>query len=92
MKAKQYAKEFDENPTIDHGVDIAMKFVDEFVTIGKNRSCESDIAWKSVFNEQVRKWEAFCRCVKTHDINPELFNLALKAMYPELYPLLVQVS
>ena len=63
MKAKDYAQQYNDNPTIETLMTIAVAFVEECQTIRLARNCQTNEAFFAVFEEQDQKWKAFARLV-----------------------------
>lgn len=84
-KAKEYAKIFNDNPTVDTLIEIVVEFVHEIPEIGEKRHAYSNEAFLAILNEQEKKWQALCRSCPA--IPPMAFEETIKAETPEVYRL-----
>jgi len=82
-KAKEYATEFNTNPTNETLGKIAMAFLFEVKEIGEVRHVQKDNAVISIFKEQDQKWRAFAKLSK--GIRPDGFQILVKEKLPFIY-------
>lgn len=82
MKAKDYAKQFNDNPTEETLKKIADTFILECAEIIKSRRANSDSAALAVLKEQDRKWIAFSNMVT--GIRRDGFREITKEVFPEI--------
>lgn len=83
MKAKDYAKLFNENRSINTLIEISKKFITECLEIAKIRNAKTDSALIAIFEEQNKKWMAFARIVD--GVKPDGFEQLVKLQMPEVY-------
>lgn len=83
MKAKEYAKKFNDNKTIETFTEICSSFICECGELLRVRHATTDAAAIAVFKEQDQKWKAFCNLVD--GIKPEGFRLLVKEQFPAVF-------
>ncbi len=83
MKAKEYAKLFNENRSVDTLVNISTQFVKECIDLINLRNAKTNSAIVSVFEEQDKKWRAFARLIE--GVKPDGFEQIVKLQLPEIH-------
>jgi hypothetical protein len=84
MKAKDYAKQFNDNPGIDSVCEIGVAFVREIAQIAKARNVSTMPGLLAILNEQNRKWAAFCR-LTNGAVREDGLMAIVQELEPELY-------
>lgn len=83
-KAKEYAQQYNDNPTVDMLTQIIACFLTECAEMIKNRQCKTSEAVNAVLDEQNRKWKAMSR--HTNDrIAPGAFEYLVENDMPEVW-------
>lgn len=83
MKARDYAKQYQENPTLDQLAIILTGFLRETAELAEKRHIQSNGAAAAILNEQENKWRTLCRYCP--DIPPGLYAGFIEQDDPELY-------
>lgn len=84
MKAKEYAKEFRKNESLDAVAQIANMFLAEIGTLIDERHAKTNEALFSILDEQDRKWRAFSMEVSPL-VHPGGFDTLIFELFPEIY-------
>ena len=92
MKAKEYAAQFEANPTLEEICAIGKQFILETGDIVKARNARSNAAVLSVLDEQDRKWRALARILDgmigiPGGVKPDGFAMLVKLVMPVVYDL-----
>jgi len=83
MKAKDYAKQFNEAQDKTESLhQIADAFFDEINTLIRVRRAQTNAACFSIFDEQERKWRAFAR-LTDGEIKEDGFCILLQEFFPQ---------
>lgn len=82
-KAKEYAAEFEADPTRETLRGIAHAFMVEVKEIIATRNARSNSALLSILDEQDRKWRAFARRIE--GVRPDGFERLVKEVFPEVH-------
>jgi hypothetical protein len=82
MKAKEYAKMFKENPSLETLKKIAQGYLDECKELLISRHAQTDSAAIAIFREQDQKWKALCYLVE--GLKPEGFRILVCEQWPEI--------
>ena len=82
-RAKEYAAEFEADPTMETMRGIAHAFMVEGKEIIAMRNAESNSAVLSILDEQDRKWQAFARRVE--GVRPDGFERLVKKVFPAVH-------
>ena len=90
MKAKEYAKQFNDSPTIETLCGICRDFLIETANIAKQRNIKESFSMIAVLDEQNRKWKSFAKMLVFKDIHgevvkPDGYKLLIQKRSPELY-------
>lgn len=84
MKAAEHAKFFENAEDKSSAIrKIAIDFLREVGTLGKQRGCRSDTSLFALLEEQDAKWRKLARLQP--DILPEAFQVILNHEMPELF-------
>ena len=83
QKAKDYIKQWTENPTKETLVDIMTLFIAEIIELSEMRKSNTDSTMISILDEQNRKWKSFTGKVKGISING--FHDYIRVKMPEVY-------
>lgn len=83
MKAKEYAKQYQDNPTTEMLSEILVSFFREAAELAEVRHVQSDHASAAILTEQKNKWAAFCRLCP--DVPAELFESFIEHDSPAMY-------
>ena len=83
MKAKDYAKQFNESPSVETLSNIAHAFIIECQTIGEVRHVQSESAMLAILNEQDLKWKAFARMID--GVRPDGFEKMIRELMPDIW-------
>lgn len=81
MKAKEYAAQFNSNPTSATLVEIGLAFDKETSELVKNRKVKTDSAFKAVLFEMDTKWQAFAR-LTNNCIKPDGYKIIMSKLHP----------
>ena len=82
MRAKEYAEEFRDNPSLETMAEIANAFLRETSELTKGRKCQSREAIFAVLDEQDRKWQSLARLIP--GIKPEGYLIVLEQVMPTI--------
>jgi len=83
VKAKEFAKMWEDDPTLETAAKIGTIFLRECAELAKVRNAKSDAAMIAIFEEQNRKWKAFAR--RVDGIREDGFEGILKEETPAVY-------
>lgn len=87
-RAKEYAKQYQDEPTDETLAKIAVAFLAEVAELAEMRHLgkrASHAAMTAIFDEQDRKWRTFAE--NFAHVRPDGFELVLKDKAPEAYVL-----
>lgn len=82
MKAKEYAKKYNDNPTTETLAKIANSFMREIEELILLRHAKSNSACIAILNELDQKWSKFSSLVP--DVRRNGFRLLVKELLPEM--------
>ena len=82
-KAKDYAKQYQQDPSRDTLESIIKEFWAEVDEIAKTRHARSNQAYFAILDEQDRKWKAFAR--RVGDVKEEGFEYIVEECAPDVY-------
>ena len=90
MKAKEYAAQFEANPTLEEVFAIGKQFILETGEIMETRHAKSNAAVFSILDEQDRKWRAFARILDgmtgiPGGVRPDGFAMLTLLVMPAVY-------
>ena len=93
MKAKDYAREYQENrgTTDDDNLvalaKVAHAVIFEMKEILHNRNPKKSSALLSIFKEQENKWRAFIRRIENHNLkDPDMFfRYYMESQHPDIF-------
>lgn len=83
MKAKDYAKLYQQNQSIETLSEIMTGFLREVAELIQVRNVKTNGGAVAILDEQENKWKAFCRYCP--DVRPELFGEFIRHDNPEAY-------
>lgn len=83
MKAKDYAKKYNDNPTNETLVEVANLFVKEIGELIESRHAKSNSACIAILKELDQKWVAFS------NLSPGISRNGFRILVQEFFPLLV---
>lgn len=84
MKAKDYADQFNKNPSLEAIQSVGTAFLNEVKTTLIQRNAKTDSACLAVFKELDLKWQAFAR-MTNGIIKENGFRILTKEFYPLIY-------
>jgi len=82
-KAKDYARQFEQNPSTETLREIAESFMQEINEIAQMRHAKGNDAYFAILDEQDRKWRAFARCID--GIKEDGFERLVEKVHPEVH-------
>jgi len=83
VKAKEYAKKYNDSPTNETLVEIANSFVKEIGELIESRHAKSNSACMAILKELDQKWVAFS------NLSPGISRSGFRVLVQEFFPLLV---
>lgn len=83
MKAKEFAKMWNDNPSLETAAEIGTIFLRECAELAEIRHIKSNAAMFSILDEQNKKWKAFAN--RVDGIRADGFELILQDEMPALY-------
>ena len=81
MKAKDYAKQFNDNPTKETLTSIGLAFDKETTELVKSRNVKTDTAFLSTLREMDLKWQAFAK-LTNGAIKPTGYRIIMEKLHP----------
>jgi len=81
MKAKDYARLFNESPVPETVSRIGIQFDKETSELVKSRKVKTDQAFLAILKEMDLKWQAFAR-LTDGAIKPDGYRIIMKALHP----------
>lgn len=85
MKAKDYAKQYQQSPGTEGLWKVLKSIIEEIPELIKQRNAKTDAALFSLLDEQERKWKAFINCVGLVEENYAAFDAVIQEYMPLAY-------